>query len=220
MRRLIGFADVSSVSAATLLCAMILARVGLALEHISLAALALGLALGFFAADVASGVVHWLCDTYFDASAPVIGPMVIAPFREHHVDPDALGRHGVLERNGNNCLASLPLLVAAVCSLHAGTRQTWDDVVSGLFIALGVTLCVTNQIHAWAHGGAVPRMVRALQRAGVLLAPERHARHHRGGRAYAVVCGWSNVFLDGAFAVVETALAALGLRPHEPRSPA
>jgi len=34
-------------------------------------------------------------------------------------DPAALGRHGVLERNGNNCLAALPLLAF-------GAVGTWD----------------------------------------------------------------------------------------------
>jgi hypothetical protein len=59
------------------------------------------------------------------------------------------------------------------------------------------------------------RLVRALQRARVLLAPERHAVHHRGGRAYAVVCGWSNAWLDVALPRLERVLTALGARPGQ-----
>ena len=36
-----------------------------------------GAALGFLAADMASGVLHWFCDTYFESTTPFIGPMFI-----------------------------------------------------------------------------------------------------------------------------------------------
>jgi TMEM189-like protein len=75
---------------------------------------------------------------------------------------------------------------------------------------------VTNQIHAWAHGAPTQKPIRALQRAGILITPERHARHHRGDRAYAVVSGWSNVLLDRAPARTEILLAALGAKPGGP----
>jgi ubiquitin-conjugating enzyme E2 variant len=175
-------------------------------------AAAVGLALGFFAADVASGLVHWFCDTYFDPRTPLLGTVFIAPFREHHVDPGALARHGFLERNGNNCLVSIPLLLTAISRLEPGAVTHAAEVVAaGFFVAASLTL--TNQIHAWAHGVDAPRPIRVLQRAGVLITPERHARHHRGGRAYAVVSGWSNALLDRALARTEVLLAALGANP-------
>jgi ubiquitin-conjugating enzyme E2 variant len=213
--------DALGVSAAVLLTTLLCFRFAASLDRLDLPPLALGLALGFLAADAASGLLHWFCDTYFDARAALIGAKLIEPFREHHVDPGALGRHGVLERNGNNCLAALPLLVLALRSLtvSAGLHapQSW---CAGFWTALALTLGITNQIHAWAHAARVPRAVRCLQRAGVLLAPERHAVHHRGGRAYAVVSGWSNAWLDRLVVGLELALGSLGLRPHEPRGQA
>jgi hypothetical protein len=47
----------------------------------------------------------------------------------------------------------------------------------------------------------------------VLIAPARHDVHHRGERAYAVVSGWSNAWLDRALARMERLLAALGVQP-------
>jgi ubiquitin-conjugating enzyme E2 variant len=144
----------------------------------------------------------------------VLGTIFIAPFREHHVDPGALARHGFFERNGNNCLGSVPLLLAAISRLEPGAvTHAAEIVAAGFFVAASLTLCATNQIHAWAHGTHAPRPIRALQRAGILIAPERHARHHRGDRAYAVVSGWSNALLDRALARTEILLAALSVKP-------
>ena len=178
-----------------------------------------GVPAGFFAADVASGLAHWLCDTYFQPATPLIGPTIITPFREHHVDPAAIGRHGMFERNGNNCLAALPLLAV-------GAFWPWDLARAGHALAIGVlaaaslTLCFTNQIHAWAHTSSVPRVVRWLQHCGILLAPERHARHHDGVHncAYAVVSGWSNRWLDRALIRMEALLTNVGVRPRAERA--
>jgi ubiquitin-conjugating enzyme E2 variant len=138
--------------------------------------------------------------------------MVIAPFREHHLDPGALARHGWLERNGNSCLAALPLLALAEWPA-SGRGNGWAVLAKGFFAGLAITLAVTNQIHAWAHATTQPRWVRWLQRRGLFIAPERHKEHHGAshGRAYAVVSGWSNRWLDGTLSYVERILAGLGI---------
>ena len=218
-RRWIAIADAAHVLLASALAAAFAWRViasAIGATGARLVLVALGVPAGFFAADVASGLVHWFCDTYFEPETTLIGPMIIAPFRQHHVDPAALGRHGVLERNGNNCLAALPLL-------GVGAFGPWDLARPGHALGIGflaaasLTLCVTNQIHAWAHTFSAPRVVRWLQRCGILLAPERHARHHDGShsRAYAVVSGWSNRWLDGALARVAALLAGTRVRTRE-----
>lgn len=172
-----------------------------------------GAPVGFFLADVASALVHWFFDAYFDPNTPIIGRHVVAPFREHHVAPEALMRHGLLERNANNCLAALPLLAATCAVFDLG--RPWPAFVSGSLATASVTLCVSNQIHAWAHAQRPPALVRWLQRAGVLLGRERHAAHHQGAhtRAYATVSGWSNPLLDGARVLdcLEALLAATGI---------
>jgi len=168
--------------------------------------IALGLPAGVFLADALSGIVHWFCDTHFRPETTLIGPMLIAPFREHHRDPAALGRHGVFERNGNNCVAALPLLAFGAFGNWQLTRAG-EAFGIGCLGAAAITVCLTNQIHAWAHASAVPPVVRWLQRSRILLAPERHARHHDGSYtcAYAVVSGWSNRWLDQVLAAKATA---------------
>src|SRR5689334_6658220 len=55
--------------------------------------------LGYLAADLVSGLVHWAADTWGSTDLPVIGPAVLAPFREHHRDQLAITRHGFVETN-------------------------------------------------------------------------------------------------------------------------
>ena len=68
----------------------------------------------YAAADWASGLAHWSCDTFFEEDTPLVGPAVIQPFREHHRDPLAMTRHGFLELNGSNCLRMVVPLAVAV----------------------------------------------------------------------------------------------------------
>lgn len=217
MRRLIAIADVINVTVAAALSVVLLACSVRSAADLCLVPFAFGLVFGFFAADVASGLMHWFCDTYSHPGAPLIGPMLIAPFREHHVDPTALVRHGVFERNGNNCLASLPLLLMALWSIEpTGATRAWHDFQSGFLNASSLTLCLTNQIHTWAHCTTPPHLVGWLQRMGVLLTPERHHAHHRGERAYAVVSGWSNPWLDRLLPRAEALLGGLRRPPAGP----
>jgi len=158
-----------------------------------------GALLGYLLADVASGVVHWFCDTFFHEDTPLIGRAFIHPFREHHVDPLAITRHGFFEVNGNNCLALLPLLIAVLVlgDPHQG------EAVPALFaqsLTLGFTLATfaTNQFHKWAHQHRPAAAVRRLQAIGVILSPAHHSRHHREPyrQAYCITVGWLDPLLD------------------------
>ena len=91
------------------------------------------LLLGYALADLASGVLHWFCDSFFDERTPALGPLLIAPFREHHRDPLGIVRHGPLELHANSCLAALPVLGA--CRLAPGpesgaTALFWHAVIT------------------------------------------------------------------------------------------
>lgn len=72
--------------------------------------LPLAVGSGVLTADFGSGVVHWIGDRFFREDSPVIGPMLIHPFREHHRDPRGITLHGLLELHGNTGL----LVVAVV----------------------------------------------------------------------------------------------------------
>jgi len=66
--------------------------------------------------------------------------------------------------------------------------------------SLACGLVLTNQVHKWAHLPRVPQPVVWLQRAGLILSPQRHARHHASpdGRAFCVTTGWLNPVIDRA----------------------
>lgn len=174
--------------------------------------------LGWLGADLASGIAHWLCDRYGSERTPLLGPVLIRPFREHHADPLAMTRHGFLELCGNNALAVAPVLAAAAL----GDPPSEAALPLGLLLdvsvlVFGLAILATNAIHRWAHLPEAPRGVAWLQRHRVLLSPAAHARHHAAAHdgAYCVTSGWCNAPLDRLrlFRRLERGLARLGLQP-------
>jgi len=192
------------------------ARVARALDLGDLPLLGVATAAGLLVADFVSGFGHWLFDRYLSEDAPILGPLAVRPFREHHADPQELVRHGFVELNGDTALAMLPFLGVGLALPGPAAGGLWLGVHAGL-VAMASFLVLTNSLHRLAHAPAVPRAVAALQRAGILLSPARHARHHAGGhdRAYCITLGWWNPLLDrlGLFPVLERGLARLGFPP-------
>ncbi len=126
-------------------------------------------------ADMVSGVAHYLADNFGSPTTPFFGPAFIAPFREHHQSPLALLEHGFLERNGNNALISS----SVICWVpFSDLDSVFSSFCAASLALLSLWSAATNQIHAWAHQPTAPRVVRILQRAGILLSRQHHALHH------------------------------------------
>ena len=159
--------------------------------------LAPAVTFGIVGADFGTGAVHWFGDRFFNERTPVVGPMLIRPFREHHSDPEAMTRHGLLELHGNSCIPVI--IVLGVVRLLPGDSACTARLGFDLWLWVLLTASMaTNQLHMWAHATSVPAAARWLQRRGVILPPERHARHHRGDfdRSYCLTTGWLNPALD------------------------
>lgn len=190
--------DVASVTTLVVLLAIAAVRLG--------RALLLGgawpgvlpaLVVAVLAADLVSGVVHWIGDRFFGESTPLLGAMLIRPFREHHRDPLAITRHGFFELCGNNALAVI--LPALLLVLGGGPRPDAASVTAhACVLFFAVAVFATNQFHKWAHARQSARPVRWLQASGMILSPGGHARHHCGdfSRGYCVTTGWMNAPLD------------------------
>ncbi len=182
----------------------------------ALACVVLGLACGHAVADLVTGTAHWLCDRVFDERFPVLGPLLVQGFRDHHDDPLAMTRGDVLAVNGNTALPSIPALLA----LLAVPEPASAAGLGALAFALGVigSAVATNQFHAWAHAPSVPRGVAWAQRHHLILSPRAHAVHHDGAydRAYCVTTGWWNPLLDrlGVFPRLERAIKRSAERPE------
>lgn len=172
-------------------------------------------------ADLVSGVVHWACDTWGSVTTPLLGKAFIRQFREHHVDPDEISHHDVIEANGTNgALALLPLALAWSCPsplAHPGPLA-WSLQVGVAVFALLVTF--TSQAHQWAHARRVPALVGWCQRRGLMLSREHHAVHHRAPhlRHYCITGGWMDPLIE-RFALHRRAERAItALTGHQPRA--
>lgn len=189
---------------------------GLDAEGVALAAV--GAALGLVAIDGVTGIVHWACDTWGDPDTPVVGRLLIEGFREHHRLPQRMLEHDWLVVNREPALGATALLAAL--ALPGPTRVLEDrPLLAGFAAAFLFVGAFSNQLHRWAHSPAPPRWVRGLQRAGLVLSPGRHARHHRPPRTagYCIATGWLNPPLDGLgfWRAAEGAVSALtGARPR------
>ncbi len=173
---------------------------------------------GLLAADLVSGLVHWAADNWGDPKWPILGPGFIQPFRNHHVDPKDISRHDFVELNGNNCIVSLPVFFLAgwACDRLGGGYGLFAGV---FFLSLALWVFGTNQFHAWAHTDSPPRLVRALQRAGIILNPQHHDVHHEAphDRHYCITNGWMNRPLGWLklFPIIEWTVSRLsGVRPN------
>lgn len=189
---------------------------GLTSAGAAVAALAM-CAAGYLAADLLTGFIHWFCDTFFEETTPMIGASLICSFREHHRDPLLMTHHGFLELTGSSFRGLAPMLVGYV--LGAGTAGV---AANAFVLTLAGGSAATNLFHRWAHEPCAPPAVRWLQRSGLVLTPERHARHHRPpyGAAYCVTSGWLNPWCERfrLWSRAETTLSALGFpvtRDHD-----
>lgn len=206
----------SALVAFVALAAHACTRIARALEPGDLPLLGVAAAAGLLAADFVSGFGHWLFDRYLTEETPFLGPLAVRPFREHHADPEELVRHGFVELNGDTALSMLPFLGVALALPDPSAGAFWLAFHAGL-VAMATLLVLTNSLHRLAHAPRVPPAIARLQGAGLLLSPERHARHHAGGhdRAYCITLGWLNPLLDriGFFPALERGLARIGHPP-------
>lgn len=158
-----------------------------------------GALLGYLAADFTSGMVHWFCDTWGSPEWPIVGPVFIRTFREHHVDPLSITRHDFVETNGASCMAVLPPMIVA-SFLPIDASSAWRVVLGGFFVAFGLCIPFTTQTHKWAHMEIerVGLLGRALIKSGVLLNRAHHAVHHQPPflGAYCITSGHCNPLLD------------------------
>lgn len=174
--------------------------------------------LGYFLADLGSGIYHWAIDNYGDASTPIFGSQIEA-FQGHHRWPWTI----TCRQFANNihslarvvALAMLPVDVAVADPLW----HSFISVFSGCIL-------FSQQFHAWAHGtkSRLPAPVVMLQDAGLLVSRQRHADHHRPpyNGNYCIVSGVWNAFLDrhSIFQVAEMVIFfRFGIRPRSWKEP-
>lgn len=183
--------------------------------------------LGWFAADLMSGLVHMIMDyrpcpagkglhEVFFYEGRRGSPEYQALFRQrmqginaferisydfknHHPRPDALGRRSVWRLIGSTVIvAALPLSLLGNLAVVLWPLPGWA-------MAFLVTLLLgggfAQYFHGTLHRRDNPWFIVALRRAGLLMSPEAHQIHHDTlKRDFATNCGWSNPVINRLFA--------------------
>lgn len=185
--------EIGAISVFAGLCGWGLWRITMAAQWWALALLLLAAPLAWLATDLLSGLLHWGLDSFGSVRTPVIGQSFIRPFREHHVDPQAMTHHDFIETHGASCLAALPFLVIA----SQLPLDDWCALLAQSFLLLvGLGALATNQCHKWAHmnEAATPKVVRTLQRYRLILPRGLHALHHTSpfDSHFCMSNGWLN----------------------------
>jgi ubiquitin-conjugating enzyme E2 variant len=203
--------EICSVIVFSALLAVMLLRLG---RELDVRAHAVMIAIAFLtsmvAADLISGLVHWLADTWGTVEVPILGPTLVKNFREHHADPLALTRKGLIETNGDNCMILLPAQVGGLFIPLSDAQPEWSFFYV-FVLSFTFWIMLTNQIHKWAHMQAseLSLPVRFLQRIRIFLPRHKHQIHHTVPfeNHYCITNGWLDDFLAriGFFRVLERA---------------
>lgn len=155
----------------------------------------LAFALSMLFSDFCSGLLHWAADTWGTFDTPFVGKTFIRSFREHHVTPTAMCNHDLFETNGDNCLATLPVLLLMIFKNvqdDNGIPQAWPVFALNFWIWSALFIAMTNQFHSWSHMSKPPMLAVVLQKAGLILSPSVHRKHHQMpfDRNYCITNGW------------------------------
>ncbi|MFT5301242.1 MAG: hypothetical protein ACI87E_003652 [Mariniblastus sp.] len=142
-----------------------------------------------WAADMITGLFHWLEDTYCLDSMPLIGNFICEPNIEHHLDPQLMVRTGnFLSRNwfqfsiGGGIFAGLWLI---------GFANVYT-LATVLMASFG------NEVHRWNHMSKSGRIVSFLKDTGLIQMQRQHSLHHRPphNRYYCVLTSQVNAVLE------------------------
>ncbi len=182
--------------------------------------------MGWFLADLMSGVVHMVMDyrpspsgigldrLYFyegsresdeylamrRAAFARLSPIqrITYDFKNHHPRPDALGRRSMQTQVGATVMfTTLPFALLANVVL---ALASWPVPLVALLVSFLVGSTFAQYFHGTLHRAANPWPVRLMRRLGLLMRPEDHRHHHETlARDFSTINGWSNPVLNAAF---------------------
>jgi hypothetical protein len=184
------------------------------------------LLIGWYAADMLSGVVHMymdyrpcppgkrLNDIFFYAGSreseeylamlrermASISPLerLVYDFKNHHPRPDALGRRDLWRLIGSSViLGALPLSVGLNLIVLVNPLPGW---LNGALLAFLTGGAFAQYFHGSLHRARNPWFIGVLRKVGLLMTPAAHQLHHDTlQRDFATNCGWSNPVINLLF---------------------
>lgn len=134
---------------------------------------ALQVLAAYLLTDLLTGLYHFATDKGFNFKSQV------AMFQEHH------------ETNTMQGFDWQPM-IGGVPAMVLGLWMEWP-----FLLAMGSFGILAQVPHYYAHRKS-PRVVRWLQRTGIIISPQHHAEHHRGAfdRNFCILSGWNNCWLN------------------------
>lgn len=145
----------------------------------------LTLALAWIFAELISGIFHWWEDRYGNPNWPIIGKTIIQQNILHHKNPYAFCKDTYWSRNGSILIVSAVILSVAIYF------NIWFMILGSLWLSQ------SNEIHAATHRRN-NRIVRFLQKIGVMQSHKQHAIHHKRpfDKYYCVLTNYMNPILS------------------------
>ena len=179
--------------------------------------------MGWYAADLASGLVHMYMDyrpcrpgsglreLYFWQGSRETPEFIarqtevyerisrferlVYDFKKHHPFPDLLGRHEFLHlMKGPVFVVTLPLSVALNLVFLMLPAPAWTLVGSVVFL-LGAG--VSQAVHGTLHKTTVGPVIETMRSLGLVMSVDAHKLHHETlTRDFSVLNGWSNPLVN------------------------
>lgn len=160
--------------------------------------------MGILYADLISGIVHWLADTYGEITWPIVG-IFIHSFREHHVDSTKITKYDWIGTNGDNCMVVfltlwIPFVTFKVLEeyFYYKFSNIFKSCVYTFWILQSIFVAVTNQIHKASHQFRPHWFWKLLQDHHIILTKKTHNIHHvyPFDKNYTITTGWLNPLLN------------------------
>ncbi len=176
--------------------------------------------LAHYLADLLSGLIHWVCDSFGCASTRFWGPAFIGPFRRHHDTPRDITKITLSENLGSSAMAGLAVLLLLshqLVSLDPLTPlKTFGMMLFVLFVQFSV---LSNLFHRWAHlrDPDKNQVTRFLQDHNLVIRSEQHWRHHKQNFRvnYCISNGWANQVTNRIpWVLIEQFMAKFGARTN------
>jgi ubiquitin-conjugating enzyme E2 variant len=146
--------------------------------------------LAILAADLFTGFVHWMEDTFWTEETPLIGKWLIQPNELHHRKPTAFLEKNWWQSSYDAVITALLILVAAYL-LNQLNFMVWVFALTG---------CCATQIHKYSHQpkSRLPGVIRMLQKIRIIQDNRHHAKHHVGKKDtyYCLITPVLNPLLD------------------------
>lgn len=142
------------------------------------------------AADLVSGLIHWMEDAYIRETTPLVGHWIGRTNTLHHHLPRRMTQNSWWQSNWDLLLA-MALLVIGAATLGKLTWHVW------LFAIVAAN---ANEVHKWSHRTRREngKVISWLQDMHVLQTPHHHAVHHTNPKQvhYCPITNVMNPVLD------------------------